>query len=310
MGINLEVKIGNVRFKNPVWVASGTFGYGEEFEDFLDLNEVGAIVTKTVTLKPREGNAPPRVVESASGLLNSIGLANKGVEHLIDNELPRLNKLQTNIIVSIAGSNENEYAAIAGKLSREGIRAIELNLSCPNVAHHGTRCSLISQDARAIKKVVSLVRRRTKCIIISKLSPNVTDIAVMAKAALDAGSDAVSLINTYPAMAVDAYKMSPLLGNVTGGLSGPAIKPIALKAVWDVYNKVKVPIIGIGGIMTGLDIAEFMLCGSSAVQIGTANLVDPACHTRILGEFKDYLKEKKIKKLKSLIGRLRIKNEC
>lgn len=305
MGINLEVKIGDVTFKNPIWVASGTFGYGEEYGDFLDLSKIGAIVTKTVTLCPKEGNRPPRIAETASGLVNSIGLANKGVDSLIKNEIPRLGKLKTNIIISIAALAANEYAEIIDKLSAVKICAIELNLSCPNVVHHGAKYNLISQDARAIERIVSLVRRRTKCVIISKLSPNVTDITVTAKAAENAGSDAVSLVNTYPAMAVDAWEMKPLLGNISGGLSGPAIKPLALKAVWDAHRKLKIPIIGMGGIMTGLDAAEFMLCGASAVQVGTANLVDPASYTRILGEFRGYLKRKKIKKLTSLVGGLK-----
>ncbi|MFH1797980.1 MAG: dihydroorotate dehydrogenase [Candidatus Omnitrophota bacterium] len=303
-GMDLTVRIGDIVFSNPLWAASGTFGYAEEFADFVDLKNVGAIITKTVTLNAREGNAPPRIVETASGLLNSIGLENKGIDNFKKEKYPFLRKIGTKIIVSVAGFCAEEFIRCVEKLEEETPDAIELNLSCPNVRHKETRYKLISQDPESAKKIVSSVRKRTKAALIAKLSPNVTDISLIAKAVEDAGIDAVSLVNTYSAMAVEAETMKPVLGNITGGLSGPAIKPMALKAVWDVYNRVDVPVIGIGGIMTGLDAVEFMLCGAAAVQIGTANFADPDAYGRILKEFKDYLKKKKIKKAASITGRL------
>jgi len=304
--MGLQIKIKTKTYKNPIWVASGTFGYGEEFQDFLDLNEVGAIVTKTVTLEPRVGNPPPRVVETPSGMLNSIGLENKGIDHFIKEYLPSLRKLKTRVVVSIAGSGKKEFVACAEKLSgKNEPDAIELNLSCPNVVHGETKYSLVAQDPRATKKIVSAVRKVTGCALIAKLSPNVTDITAIARAAEEAGADAISLVNTYQAMAVDAEEMKPVLGNVVGGLSGPAIKPMALKTVRDVYNNIKIPVVGIGGIMTGTDVAEFMLCGARAVQVGTANLADPAAYKRILEEFKAYLAAKGIQRVSDLVGALR-----
>ena len=304
--MELKTRIGKTIFKNPIWVASGTFGYGQEFEEFLNLNEVGAIVTKTITLKAREGNPPPRIVETPSGMLNSIGLENKGVRHFKKEYLPFLKKLNTRVVVSIAGSAKEEFAALAGEFTGKDLPdAIELNLSCPNVKHKGANAALFAQDAQATKKIISAVRKKVKCALIAKLTPNVTDITTVAKAAESGGADAVSLVNTYFGMAVDLEKWEPALGNVAGGLSGPAIKPMALKAVWDVSNKVKIPIIGIGGIMTGLDAVEFMLCGASAVQVGTANFVDPDAHAKVLREFKGYLKERNIKKTSEIIGKLK-----
>jgi dihydroorotate dehydrogenase (NAD+) catalytic subunit len=300
------VKIGGVIFKNPIWAASGTFGSGKEFEEFIDLRKVGAIIAKTVTLNAREGNPPPRVVETASGLLNSIGLENKGLDHFIEEILPEAKKSGTRIIASIAGVSAREYEKCAEKLSfKKGPDAIEVNLSCPNVSHGRSRYALISQDKNETRKAIRAVRKNTKMPVIAKLTPNTPDIAGIAEAARQAGADAVSLVNTYPGMAVDADTMKPLLGNITGGLSGPAIKPLALKAVWDVYKKTNIPIIGIGGIMTGRDAAEFMLVGASAVQIGTANLVSPDAHQRILREFLEYLEEKGIKKAGDLVGRMK-----
>jgi len=303
--MDLKIKIGKVTFKNPVWVASGTFGYGEEFQDFVDLEKIGAIITKTVTPKAREGNPPPRIVETPSGLLNSIGLENKGIDHFIKELYPFLKKLKTRIIVSIAGSGAEDFVRCAEKLTGKDVPdAIEINLSCPNVTHTGTRYRVVSQDPRGTAKIVAAVRRKTGCILIAKLTPNVTNIAEIACAAEEAGADAVSLVNTYEGMAVDAEEMKPVLGNVVGGLSGPAIKPMALKAVRDVYNSIKVPVIGIGGIMTGIDVAEFMLCGARAIQIGTANFTDPGAYGRILEEFEAYLRRKKIKKASSLTGKI------
>lgn len=304
--MDLTTKIGKVVFKNPIWVASGTFGYGQEYEDFLNLNEVGAIVTKTITLEAREGNPPPRIIETPSGMLNSIGLENKGVSHFKEEYLPFLKKLNTRLVVSIAGSTKAEFVKCAeeltGKLKPD---VLELNLSCPNVSHKGAKGLLFSQDAKITKSIISAVRKRAACALIAKLTPNVTDITAIARAAEAGGADAVSLVNTYFGMAVDLEQWKPALGNVTGGLSGPAIKPMALKAVWDVSRSVKVPVVGIGGIMTGLDAVEFMLCGASAVQVGTANFADPDAHARILGEFKEYLRSKKIDKANKLVGKLK-----
>jgi dihydroorotate dehydrogenase (NAD+) catalytic subunit len=304
--MDVRVKIGDVVFVNPIWVASGTFGYGREFEDLLDLSRIGAIVTKTVTKEPRAGNRPPRIVETPSGLLNSIGLQNDGIRSFKKEHFSFLKRAGTRIVVSIAGDSKAEFTYCAKELSgRCRPDAIELNLSCPNVAHKGTKRRLLAQDAKATKEIVAAVRERTKSAVIAKLTPNVTDIAGIARAAQAGGADAVSLVNTFFGMAVDAAARRPLLGNITGGLSGPAIKPMALKAVWDVYNAVDIPVVGIGGIMSGTDVAEFMLCGATAVQVGTANFVDPAGYGRILGQFKTYLKEQKARGAEEIIGGLR-----
>ncbi|NQT32455.1 MAG: dihydroorotate dehydrogenase [Candidatus Omnitrophica bacterium] len=303
--MDLIIKIKNITFKNPIWVASGTFGCGEEFQDFVDLEKVGAIVTKTVTARAREGNPPPRIVETASGLLNSIGLENKGIDFFLKEQYPFLKKIKTRKVVSVSASSVKEFEKCIEKIyEKEDPDAVELNLSCPNVKHSGTKYNLLAQDAKATAKVVRAAKKKTKKLLIVKLTPNVTDIAGIAIAAEASGADAVALVNTYPGMAIDAEAMKPVLGNVVGGLSGPAIKPMALKAVRDVYKNVKIPVIGMGGIMTGIDVAEFMLAGARAVQLGTTNLVDPSSYERILGEFKAYLKRKKIKKAASLVGKL------
>jgi dihydroorotate dehydrogenase (NAD+) catalytic subunit len=305
--MNLQTKIGKITFKNPIWVASGTFRYGEELEEFVDLENIGAIVTKTVTLKPRPGNPPPRLVETPSGMFNSIGLENKSAAVFKQEHYARLKKLNTNVIISIGGASPEEFVECIRILSNKDFpSAFELNLSCPNVPHSKTKYRLTAQDPKLTEQIIVAVKKITKLPIIAKLSPNVTDIAEIAKAAQAGGADAISLVNCYLGIMVDAETMRPLIGNITGGLSGPAIKPLALRAVWEVYNVVSIPIIGIGGIMTGTDVAEFMLCGAKAVQIGTANLVDPDAHARILQEFKDYLSRKNINQLKDLIGKLQI----
>jgi dihydroorotate dehydrogenase (NAD+) catalytic subunit len=305
--MNFNTCIGGLRFKNPVWVASGTFGYGNEFEDFANLDEVGAIVTKTITLDARKGNPPPRLIETASGMLNSIGLQNKGANIFKREHYGRLKQLNTQVIISFAGKNEAEFVECAKILTDQDFpNAFELNFSCPNVVHGQTKYRLVSQDLQATAQIISQIKHVTHLPLIVKLTPNVTDIVGIAKAAEAAGADAISLINTYIGMAVDAETMKPVLGNVIGGLSGPAIKPLALRAVWEVCKNVSIPVIGIGGIMTGTDVAEFMLCGAKAVQVGTANLVDPNAHTRIFKEFKDYLARKDIQSLDELIGRLKI----
>jgi dihydroorotate dehydrogenase (NAD+) catalytic subunit len=299
--MNFHMKIGKMQFDNPIWVASGTFGNGEEFTDFLNLDDIGAIITKTVTLNARQGNPPPRIVETASGLLNSIGLENKGARVFKQEQYPFLKKLNTKVIVSIAGESKEEFIECIKILSEQDFpHAFELNFSCPNVTG-----KLIAQDPILTEQIIAAVKQQTNIPIIAKLTPNITDIAAIAKAAEQGGADAVSLVNTFFGMAVDAETQKPLLGNVIGGLSGPAIKPLALRAVFEVYKNISIPIIGIGGIMTGIDVAEFMLCGASAVQIGTANLVDPDAYPKILQDFKDYLNQHNIDQLAELIGKLK-----
>jgi len=302
----LTVKIGEVEFANPVWVASGTFGNGEEFSDFLDLNKVGAIITKTVTLEQRTGNRVPRIIETASGLLNSIGLENKGMDRFKKDCMPFLRKLKTKIVISIAGSTPEEFEQCVDMLQGDDAPdAIEINLSCPNVSHKGARYTLFAQDPAITEKITASVKKRTKAAVITKLTPGVTDIGIIARAAENGGADAVAMVNTYPAMAIDAHAMKPVLGNITGGLSGPAIKPLALKAVWDAFREVTIPIVGIGGIMNGLDAAEFILAGATAVELGTANLVDPTSYTRVLEEYAQYLREHKVANTNDLIGKIR-----
>ena len=304
--MDLTAKIGKIKFSNPIWVASGTFGCGEDFKDFLDLKTIGAIVAKTVTLKGREGNRPPRVVETASGMLNAIGLENGGAQMFKQGCYPLLKKAGTRIIVSISGPSEKEFAECAKILAEKSFPdAFEVNLSCPNIAHGKKSGALIAQDPKATEKIIKSIKKTCPHLTIAKLTPNVTSIGEIAKAAEAGGADAVSLVNTYYGMAVDSDSMSPVLGNITGGLSGPAIKPMALKAVYDVYKAVKIPIIGMGGIMSGRDVAEFMLCGAACVQVGTANLTDPTNYKKILKEFEQYLKEKNIKQASSLVGKLK-----
>lgn len=302
---NLETKIGKLKLKNPVILASGTAGFGKEIQELIDINKLGAVVTKTITLNKREGNPPPRIAETPAGLLNSIGLANNGLKDFVLEKAPFLEKLKIPVIASIAGDTPREFVKLADELSRiPCIRAIEINLSCPNVAHRKTEHTLLAQDKKAVERIISRLRKRTASALIAKLSPSVTDIKEIAKAAASGGADAISLINTYPAMLVNIEAMKPKLGAVTGGLSGPAIKPLALKCVWDVYNSVKIPIIGTGGIMGWKDAIEFILCGASAIQIGTANFVNPHASLEILDGIKEYLKRKKIKSVKNLIGKL------
>ena len=283
-------------------VASGTFGYGEEASKFIDLDKLGAIVTKTITMNEREGNPPPRVCETASGMLNSIGLQNKGVKDFIENTIPFLSKFKTPLIANIAGDSAKEYAELAKILNKESlVKGLEINISCPNVSKGGMYFCF---DPKATAELVKSVRKATSLPIIVKLSPNVTDIALIAQEAEKAGADAVSLINTIWAMAIDVNTRKSKLGMPTGGLSGPAIKPVAVRLVWQAAQAVKIPIIGIGGIMTGEDAIEFFLAGASAVQVGTANFVDTQAPIRIVEEIKDYLSKNKIENYKELIGKL------
>lgn len=301
--VNLKVKIGKLTLNNPVMVASGTFG--PEYGELVDINKLGAYIAKTITLNARAGNPPPRVVDTPSGMLNSIGLENKGLDDFIKNKLPTLKNIKVPVITSIAGDDAAEFKELAKGLSKiKKVTALEVNLSCPNVKH-GKRNFLIAQDEGATYEIVEAVRKATALTIIVKLSPNVTDISKIAKAAQDAGADVVSLINTFISMAVDIDTRKPTLGNITGGLSGPAIKPIALRMVCDVYKNLKIPVIGIGGIMDYNDAIEFILCGASAIQIGTANFINPNAAVEIIGGIKNYMAKNKMSDIRELIGALK-----
>jgi dihydroorotate dehydrogenase (NAD+) catalytic subunit len=283
----MVIELAGIKIKNPVMTASGTFGFGREYSEYLDLNKLGAIVTKSITLIPREGNPPPRIVETPAGMLNSIGLQNPGIEVFLKEELPFLEKFDTPAIVNIAGETIDEYAELAKILSKEAaVKGIEVNISCPNVKKGGMTFGI---DAGLTKEVISAVRKATSQPIIAKLTPNVTDITVIARAAVEAGADALSLINTVVGMAIDIETHASRLGTLTGGLSGPAIRPIAVRMVYEAAHAVKVPVIGIGGIMSGNDAVEFFLAGAKAVQVGTANFIDTEAPLRIIREIEDYV---------------------
>ena len=301
--INLSVEIAGIQFQNPVLTASGTFGYGMEYTDFIDLNLLGGIVVKGLSIKPSHGNSPPRMVETASGMLNAIGLQNIGVEVFINEKLPLLKKFNANIIVNFFGDTQDEYVLAAERLNDvTEIAALEMNISCPNVEKGGMT---FGTDPKITEELVRKVRKVTSSPLIVKLSPNVTDIVVMAKAAVNGGADALSIINTLLGMAIDIKTRCPMLANVTGGLSGPAIKPVALRMVWQVAKAVDIPIIGIGGIMNAQDALEFIIAGASAVQVGTANFIDPSISVKILEGIKNYCQKDKIGDIKDLIGTLR-----
>ena len=300
--VNIETKIGKLTFKNPVLTASGTFGYGEEFEPFLNLNNLGGFIVKGTTLEWKEGNAPPRMAETASGMLNAIGLQNKGVEYFINNIYPQIKDRDTNIIVNVSGSTIEEYVEVARRINLcDSIPAIELNISCPNVKSggiaFGTDCTLARDVTAAVREVYD------KTLIV-KLSPNVTDITEFAATVEQVGADCISLINTLVSMAIDADSRKPLLSTVTGGLSGPAVKPIALRMVWQCYQKVNIPIIGIGGIAKPYDAIEFLLAGATAVQVGTANFLDPQISEKIVQGISDYLDKHNFSSVKEIIGAL------
>lgn len=301
----LEAKIAGLKLKNPVMVASGTFGYGQEYKDLVKIGDIGAIITKSITLKASQGNPPPRIWESTAGMLNAIGLQNDGVEDFIANKLPFLKGLRAKIIVSIAGSRKQEYGQLARILDNTPVDALELNISCPNVEHSG-ESRLFAQDARATAEIVRSVKKATGKAVITKLSPNVTDITEIARAAERAGTDAISLINTLIGLDVDVAAQRPYLGSATGGLSGPAIRPVALRMVWETYRAVKVPLIGIGGIMDTEDALAFFLCGASAIQVGTANFVNPQTAVNIISGIRGYLKEKRLKNIEQIRGKLRL----
>jgi len=298
---DLSTTLARLRLRNPILVASGTFGYAREMAGVVDFAQLGGIVPKTVTKAPRAGNPPPRTVETPSGMLNAIGLDNDGIDHFIQHHLPYLRTLPTAIIANIAGKNETEFVEMAAQIGREtGLAGLELNLSCPNVSG-GVDFAI---DPEVTRRVVRGVREVCPLPIIAKLTPNVTNIVPIAQAAADAGADAVSLVNTFVGMAIDWRKRRPILGNVTGGLSGPAIKPLALRLVWQVASNVRLPVIGIGGIATIDDVMEFLVGGASAVQIGTANFYDPTVSVRLVGQLPEALAALAAKSVAEVVGTL------
>jgi len=304
---NLEVEIAGIKLKNPVMTASGTFGYGEEFSPFIDLDKLGAMVLKGITLKPKMGNPPPRVIETPSGMLNSIGLQNVGVEMLIKEKLPYLQKFNTPVIINISGDTIEEYVELAirlGEVSKEmGIAGLEVNISCPNVKKGGM---VWGTDAKATYKIINSIRAATSLPLIVKLTPNVTDIKMIAQAAEEAGADALSLINTLVGMAIDIDSRRPKLANISGGLSGPAVKPVALWLVWQVFQTVNIPVIGIGGIIKVEDALEFIIAGARAIEIGTANFVNTRVTIEIIEGIEKYLTENNIKDVSELVGSMKI----
>ena len=301
---DLRVNIGNLALKNPVMTASGTFGYGEEFADLVDLSAIGGIVVKGTTLHKREGNPYPRMAETPSGMLNAVGLQNKGVHYFVDHIYPRIKDIDSQMIVNVSGSCVEDYAETAAIINDlEKISAIELNISCPNVKHGGMTFGVLPQAAA---EVVSAVRKAYKKTLIVKLTPNVTDITEIAKAVEGAGADAVSLINTMLGMAIDVEKRKPILSTVTGGLSGPAIKPVALRMVWQVAKAVGVPVVGLGGIMNADDAIAFLLAGATAIEIGTANFIDPAVTVKVAEGINAYLDRHGYRSVKEIIGALEV----
>jgi dihydroorotate dehydrogenase (NAD+) catalytic subunit len=301
---DLRINIGGLQLKNPVMTASGTFGYGREFEGMTDLKRLGAIVVKGISLSPARGNPPPRIVETTGGMLNAIGLENVGLDAFVGEKLPYLETLGVPVVVNIYGKTIEEYAELAGRLDAiDAVAAIEVNISCPNVKAGGVAFGVCADPARS---VVQAVRARTGKPVIVKLSPNVTDITEIARAVEGAGADAVSLINTITGMAVDIHSRRPKLANITGGLSGPAVKPVALRMVWETVRAIQIPVIGMGGIMSAGDALEFIIAGASAVQIGTANFVNPRATLDILKGLETFMIEKKISRLPDLIGTLSV----
>lgn len=301
---DLKVNIKGLSLKNPVMTASGTFGYGEEFSDFIDLNRLGGIIVKGTTINHREGNPYPRMVETPSGMLNAVGLQNKGVNYFIEHIYPRIKNLDTEIIVNVSGAKIEDYVAVCEMLGGlDKIHAIELNISCPNVKQggmaFGTTCAGASQ-------VVKAARNAFGKTLIVKLSPNVTDIAEIARAVEAEGADSVSLVNTFLGMAIDIETRRPYLSTVTGGLSGPCIRPIAVRMVYQVAHSVKIPVIGLGGIMNGRDAIEFMLAGATAVQVGTANFIDPSVTVKIIDYMEEYLQRHNISSIREIIGGMNV----
>lgn len=300
---NLSVNIGNLQLKNPVMTASGTFGYGEEFADLIDLNQLGGIIVKGTTRMPRQGNPYPRMVETPSGMLNAVGLQNKGVDHFVEHIYPRICDLDTAIIVNVSGSTVDDYVAVCERLNPlDKVAAVEINISCPNVKQGGMTFGTTCTGAQS---VVSACRKAYDGTMIVKLTPNVTDVTEIARAAQEAGADALSLTNTFLGMAIDVERQTPCLSTITGGLSGPCIRPIAVRMVWQVAKAVNIPVIGLGGIMNGRDALEFILAGATAVQFGTANFVDPQATIKAIGYINDYLDRHGLDSVNQLIGALK-----
>ena len=299
--MNTKVNFAGIEMKNPVTVASGTFGYGREYADFFDLGKLGAIITKGTSLRPKSGNKPSRVCETPSGMLNSIGLQNPGVEYFANNDLPFLRKFDTKIIVNACGSSVDEYVELCKILNNLDIDGVELNVSCPNVKEG---CMAFGSTYEGVKKVTSEVRKVLDKPLIVKLTPNVTDIASIAKGAEEGGADAVSLINTLLAMKIDIYKRKPVLANNTGGLSGPAIKPVAVRMVYQVAQAVNIPIMGLGGIVSGEDAIEFMLAGATTVSIGAGNFIDPYTSVKVVEGIEEYMRKCNIEDVNDIIGKV------
>ncbi|MBW2607045.1 MAG: dihydroorotate dehydrogenase [Deltaproteobacteria bacterium] len=301
---DLKTDIGGIELRNPVMTASGTFGYAMEFEELVDLNRLGGIIVKGLSLEPSMGNKPPRIVETACGMLNAIGLENVGIETFVKEKLPFLKKLSTPVFTNIYGKSISDYALLAARIDElKEIAGIEVNISCPNVKAGGLAFGVVPETAA---EVVRAVREKTSKPLIVKLSPNVTDITKIARAVEDAGADSVSLVNTITGMSIDIETRRSKLANITGGLSGPAIKPVALRMVWQVAQSVKIPVIGVGGIMSGQDALEFLIAGAAAVQVGTANFVNPHATIDIIEGIEGFLREKKISSIRDIIGTLQI----
>ena len=301
---DLSVKIGDLHLKNPVMTASGTFGYGLEFADFVNLEDIGGIIVKGTTLNPREGNPYPRMAETAQGTLNCVGLQNKGVDYFCEHIYPQIKDIRTNMIVNVSGSSREDYAECAARINElDKIPAIELNISCPNVKQGGMAFGVTTDGAASVVKAVREVYKKT---LIVKLSPNVTDVAAIARSVEAEGADAVSLINTLMGMAIDIEKRRPVLSIATGGLSGPAVKPVALRMVWQVAKAVKIPVVGLGGIMNAQDAIEFLLAGASAIEIGTANFIDPAVTVKVAQGINDYLERHGCKSVSEIVGALEV----
>ncbi len=301
---DLKVRIKDLQLKNPVMTASGTFGYGEEYADFVDLNKLGGIIVKGTTINHREGNMYPRMVETPSGMLNAVGLQNKGVNYFISDIYPRIKDLDTEVIINVSGAKIEDYVAVCEKVNDlDNIHAIEVNISCPNVKQGGMAFGTTCAGAASVVKAVREAYDKT---LIIKLSPNVTNIAEIARAVEAEGADSVSLVNTFLGMAIDVEKRKPYLSTVTGGLSGPCIRPIAVRMVYQVAQAVKVPVIGLGGIMNGRDAIEFLLAGATAVQVGTANFVDPSVTGKIVDEIEEYLNRHNISSINEIIGGLQV----
>lgn len=302
--VNMQVEIAGITLRNPIMPASGTFGYGEEYAPYLDLNSLGAIVTKGLSLNPKAGNNTPRVCETVGGMLNAIGLQNVGIEQFIYQKMPFLEQFDTPVIVNFFGNTQDEYGEVAARLDElPGVAGLEMNISCPNVKHGGI---IFGTDPKAAFAAVASVRKRTSKPLIVKLTPNVTDIQVTARAAEEAGADAISLINTLTGMAVDVKTRRPRLANTIGGLSGPAIRPIAVRLVHQVVQAVKIPVIGIGGISRAMDALEFLIVGARAVQVGTANFVDPNAMATIITELENFCIDEGIDDINDLIGTLKV----